>query len=194
LGWFTLGLFWIHVDFNWPSGWLEQILATVFLMITASGVYGLYVTRTYPKKLTAVGREVIFEQIPVQRRQLIRQAESLALEVGYQSDIIAEFIARRLLPFLIRERSWSYLAFPNGKARRGLLSEVESLKRYLAADQHAETLRLRHLIQAKDDLDYHHALQGRLKGWLFLHVCLTGVLIGLALVHTLVVHVFQGGL
>lgn len=193
LGFAAFGLFSIHIGFRWPMGTLEQFLATVFMLITGSGFYGLYLTRTYPKKLTAVGNEVLFEQIPIQRRQLVRRAEALALDSKFQSEILIEFIDRRLLPFLTRGRSFYYLLFPNGGTRRTLLTEVENLNRYLASDHQSGTVPLKRLIQDKDDLDFHYALQGRLKGWLFVHVCLTGVLIVLAGLHTLLVHVFQGG-
>lgn len=190
----AFALFWFHVGFRWPLGALEQILATVFLLICGSGFYGLYVTRTVPRKLTAIGGEVIFEQIPVHRRQLVQRAEALALDPKNQCDILLSFIKQRLLPFLTRGRSFSYLAFPNGKTRRALLSEVENLKRYLTPEHQACTPPLQRLIQDKDDLDFHQALQGRLKGWLFIHVCLTGVLLAFAILHTLLVHVFQGSL
>ncbi|MBL8889346.1 MAG: hypothetical protein JNL67_05170 [Planctomycetaceae bacterium] len=193
LGMAAFVMFWLHVGFRWPMGTLEQILATVFLLITGSGFYGLYLTRTYPKKLTAVGNEVLFEQIPVHRRQLVRRAEALALDSKYQSEIFIDFIDRRLLPFLTRGRSLYYMMFPNGGTRRALLTEVENLKRYLTSDHQNGTVPLKRLIQDKDDLDFHYALQGRLKGWLFVHVCLTGILLALAGLHTVLVHVFQGG-
>lgn len=193
LGFAAFALFWVHVGFRWPMGTLEQILATVFLLITGSGFYGLYITRVYPKRLTAVGHEVLYEQIPIQRRQLVRRAEALALDAKYQSEILLEFVDRRLLPFLTRGRSLSYVLFPNGGTRRALLTEVDNLNRYLASEHQTGTGSLKRLIQDKDDLDFHQALQGRLKGWLFVHVCLTGVLIALAGLHTLLVHVFQGG-
>lgn len=194
IGFAAFFLFWLHVGFRWPMGVLEQVLATIFLLICGSGFYGLYVTRTLPRKLTAIGGEVIYEQIPVHRRQLVSRAEALALDPQNQSEILLSFIEQRLLPFLTRGRSLYYLVFPNGKTRRALLSEVESLKRYLTPEHQACTSPLQRLIQDKDDLDFHQALQGRLKGWLFVHVCLTGVLLGLAALHTLLVHVFQGGL
>jgi hypothetical protein len=192
-GFLVFILFWVHVGFRWPMGTLEQALATVFMLIMGSGFYGLYMTRTYPKKLTAVGNEVLFEQIPIHRRHLVRRAEALVLDSNYQSEILIEFIDRRLLPFLTRGRSFYYLLFPNGGTRRALLTEVENLKRYLSVDHQAGMVPLKRLIQDKDDLDFHHALQGRLRGWLFVHVCLTGVLLLLAGLHTLLVHVFRGG-
>lgn len=187
------GLFWVHVGFRWPTGTLEQVLATVFQLISLSGFYGLYISRTYPRKLTAIGNEVIFEQIPIQRRSLVKKAEAMAVEVSTHSDILMTFVQGRLLPFLTQRRPLTYLLFPNGNRRRSLLAEVEALKRYLASEHQSRTASLKRLIQAKDDLDFHHALQGRLKGWLFIHVCLTAVLLVLSLVHTLLVHVFSGG-
>jgi len=192
LGLALIALFAFHIGFRWPQGGLEQMLAAVFVLISGSGLYGLYISRTYPRKLTAIGKEVIFEQIPVHRRQLLQQAQSLALS-DQHSEVLVDFIQRRLLPFLTQSRSLAYQLFPTGGARRALLAEVASLERYLRPEDRAGTTRLNGLIQDKDDLDFHQALQGRLKGWLFLHVGLTATLLVLAAIHTLLVHVFRGG-
>ncbi len=43
---------------------------------------------------------------------------------------------------------------------------------------------------AKDALDYHHAMQGVLKGWLFVHIPLTYVTLIFIVVHVVIVHTF----
>jgi hypothetical protein len=49
---------------------------------------------------------------------------------------------------------------------------------------------MRHLVERKDRLDYAHALQSVLKGWLFVHMPATYGMILLALVHLLLVYAF----
>ena len=49
------------------------------------------------------------------------------------------------------------------------------------------------LIQAKDSLDYHRAMQGLLKGWLFVHIPLTYAMLVFIFVHVVLVHAFRGG-
>jgi hypothetical protein len=74
------------------------------------------------------------------------------------------------------------------------LSEIEDLDRYLAPPHRETGRKLADLVRRKDDLDYHRALQGRLKVWLFLHIGLTYSLVILAVAHGVAVHLFHGGL
>jgi len=53
---------------------------------------------------------------------------------------------------------------------------------------------LNDLAEAKNDLDYHYALQGGLKYWLFFHIPTTYALLIFATVHAILVHAFTGGL
>jgi hypothetical protein len=49
------------------------------------------------------------------------------------------------------------------------------------------------LIDRRDDLDYHEALQRQLKSWMFAHISLTYALLLFAAMHTIMVHAFWGG-
>ena len=46
--------------------------------------------------------------------------------------------------------------------------------------------------ETKDQLDFHQAMQGLLKGWLFVHIPLTYALLLFALVHLVLVYAFSG--
>ena len=53
------------------------------------------------------------------------------------------------------------------------MDEITALDRYLS-DEHRSTSReLVRIVKQKDDLDYHRAIQGRLKVWLFMHIAMT---------------------
>ena len=71
---------------------------------------------------------------------------------------------------------------------------MDSLERYLNADDRERLAELRYLVERKDELDFAYALQGAMKFWLFIHVPLTGALLIGMLVHTVLVHAFSGGL
>ena len=58
-------------------GVLETWLAGLYLATTFSGFYGLYLTRTIPRRLTALPTEVIYERIPAIRQQTAAQAKEL---------------------------------------------------------------------------------------------------------------------
>ena len=64
----SLVLFVLHVGwFN--GGWLELILGSLFLWIGGTGIYLWYVSRRIPKRLLAVGRDVVLEEIPRLQQQ-----------------------------------------------------------------------------------------------------------------------------
>ena len=70
VGFSTIVVFGTHIAWRIPDGWFEGFLALLYLVVTGSGIYGLLITRVIPKRLTAIGEEVVFERIPALRLQL----------------------------------------------------------------------------------------------------------------------------
>jgi len=66
-----------------------------------------------------------------------------------------------------------------------LLSELDALDRYLNAEERETMTQLAEFVRAKDNLDFQRAVQGMLKGWLFVHIPLTYALLLFAAVHGL---------
>ena len=86
------------------------------------------------------------------------------------------------------------MIYPSGRLRRQLVAEIQELNRYLGESEREVGGQLRSLVQQKDDLDFHFAIQGRLKVWMFVHIGLTYSLLITALLHGLLAHVYSGGL
>ncbi len=192
-----LGSFFVflwHVGLKLPNGIFESCLAALYVIVFGSGLLGLFWTRTIPRRLTAIGEQVIFEQIPLLRRQLVRQVQELLFQSPAKSVVLCRFYVQRLAGFFEQARPVSYLVRPSGHACRALLSEIEDLDRYLSPPHRDAGRKLAEMVRRKDDLDYHLALQGRLKIWLFAHIGLTYSLVIVAIVHGVMVHAFHGGL
>jgi len=193
LGFFTTLLFLIHLNFRLPQGWFEIALTWLFVLVSASGMAGLFFSRTLPRRLATRGGEVIYEKIPAVRHALKAEAEKIALGPEAKSPVLAEFYVRRLAGFFAGpDHFWMHLA----ESRRplgALLAAIDDLRRS-AADADREKLeKLDALVRQKDGLDYHRALQLALKLWLFVHIPLTyGLLIFTAL-HIALVFGFAGG-
>src|SRR5690348_6571450 len=100
-GLFSAVLFFLHVRLRWPSGTFEQLLTFMYAGVMFSGIAGLIISRSFPKRLTARGGEVIYEQIPLIRSNLRKCAETLALESVPESgkSTIADFYVSDLAPF-----------------------------------------------------------------------------------------------
>jgi len=193
LGFFTVVLFLIHLNFRAPHGWFEMTLAWLFALVSASGVVGLIFSRTLPRRLATRGGEVIFEKIPALRHALKSEAENLALGAEAKSPIIAEYYPKRLATFFSGPGNfWLHLA----ESRRpvsALLAELEDLRRFANETERATLDKISALVRQKDGLDYHRALQLALRLWLFVHIPLTyGLLIFTAL-HIVLVFGFSGG-
>ena len=193
LGFFTTLLFLIHLNFRAPHGWFEIVLAWLFVLVSGSGMVGLFFSRVLPRRLTTRGGEVIFEKIPALRHALKIEAENLALGKDAKSLVIAEFYTKRLAPFFAGPKNfWKHLA----ESRRevsALLAELEDLRRFANDSERVTIEKLSALVRQKDGLDYHRALQLLLRLWLFVHIPLTyGLLIFTAL-HIILVFDFSGG-
>jgi hypothetical protein len=193
LGFFTVVLFLIHLNFRLPHCWFEITLAWLFTLVSASGVVGLIFSRTLPRRLATRGGEVIFEKIPALRHALKTEAENLALGADAKSIVVAEFYTKRLAAFFSGPKNlWLHLA----ESRRpvsALLAELEDLRRFANETERGKIEKLTALVRQKDGLDYHRALQLALKLWLFIHIPLTyGLLIFTAL-HIVLVFGFSGG-
>ena len=194
VGWSTFVVFGFHVGWAVPNGIFESALAFLYLFVALSGVYGLYITRVLPKRLAGLNEEVIYERIPGFRIKLARQVRELVLKACESTDILAKLYANELAAFFERPRGLAYMVSPNGRRRRTLISEINNLDRYLAPDQRKVSHKLKALVQKKDDLDYHAAVQGRLKLWLFLHVGMTYSLVLVGLLHGVMAMAFGGGM
>jgi hypothetical protein len=191
----TVVVFVLHAGAAWPRGILDSVLAAVYLLTVASGIVGLYLTRTIPVQLARVGEEVLYERIPAFRRQVRQQAGEAVLEAVTASGAttLAEFYTARLYDFFGHPRGWRYLLRPTSSRRRALMREMHDVRRYLSDDELTGCERLFALVRRKDDLDFHEARQKALKLWLFAHIGLTYALVLLALVHGLLAHAFHGG-
>jgi hypothetical protein len=191
----SAGVFALHAGLAWPTGLLESTLALVYAATMASGLAGLYLTRTIPAQLARVGEEVIYERIPALTRHVRREADELVLAAVSESGAttLADFYTARLHGYLHRPRGAAYFLRPTTALRRALMQEMQDLRRYLSAGEQAACERLFKFVRRKDDLDFHSARQRLLKTWLFVHIGLTYVLVTLAVLHGLLAIAFRGG-
>lgn len=191
----TAGLYLLHAPFRLPNGWLETLLAALYVATFASGVVGLYWTRTLPRRLSRLGEEVIYERIAALRGQLRERAQAAVLTAVRTAGAttLGEFYNAHLQDFFSRHRGWRYRLRPNSRLRKSLLAELTEAMRYLSDDERKTAEELFALVRRRDDLDYHEALQWRLKAWLFVHIALTYPLLFVAGLHGWLAHLFYGG-
>lgn len=188
-------VFLLHVPWRLPNGYFEGTLAGLFLATTLSGLIGLYWSRTAPPRLARAGEEFIYEQIPMHRRSLRDQAQAVVLgavrETGEST--LGQFYEQRLADFFAYPRRWRYRLRPTSRRRKALLAELTEATRYLSDAERKTAEQLFALIRKRDDLDFHEAIQWRLKSWMFVHICLTYPLLAAASFHGWLAYLFTGG-
>jgi len=195
LGYFSVSLFLVHTDFHIPTGALDWALWVMFVVVSVSGIIGLYLSTSIPPKLERGSERVLLERIPGFRAQLAREAEDLAMRsvVNEASLSISNLYSATLHHFMARERNW--LAHLCGSPRKltRIRQDIDNLQRYLDP-RGVDILReIEDRVVAKDNLDFHFAHLMALRLWLFVHIPATYSLIILACVHVAIVYAFSTG-
>ena len=194
LGLATVGVFLIHTRLRLPESPLNWLLWCLFVLVTVSGLLGWLFSKTVPPRLNAQGERVLFDRIPVLRRQLADEAEGLALESVQDgsTESIARLYAETLGSFFAGPRNrLAHLRGSNTPVAR-IRNEIATVERYLDDAGKARLAKLRELVENKNELDFHYANEGLLRLWLFLHVPPTYAMLAVATVHVALAYAFTG--
>ncbi len=196
LGLLTVVIFLMHVGLRVPNGNLETIITVLYAVVAGTGFLGIFLTRTFPRRLTVRGEEVLFERMPIYRRNLNERAEKLVLDAVAETNTttLADYYKLRLAGFFSGFRNYWHHLFESKRPRHVFATEFGDLDRYLNDRERQIVSELAELVYIKDDLDYQHALQMTLKGWLYVHIAATYSLLLFVVTHIVVVHAFVGGL
>jgi hypothetical protein len=195
LGLFTVVVFLLHIQWRWPTGRFEILLALLFGIVAVSGVAGWWLSRALPQRLTTLGGEVPYERIPVIRRALREEAERLVLGAvpTAKATTLADFYSARLAGFFAGPGNFTRHLVNSRHPLNTLLRKISEVKRFANEEEQKSADALARLVQQKDALDFHHAIQLTLKGWLFVHIPLTYALLVMISAHLLLVYGFSGG-
>lgn len=188
-GLFALFIYTLHVPRIIANGAFEGTLSFLFLMVSGSGLYGLYASRTAPRRMTAVPGDYRFDRIPWHRQRLADAAADVLrhLDASIASPVLATFYRDQLQPYFTGSVPFAFLAVPNGIRRRRLLASLTELNRYLSNDCRHAAGQLAALVRTRDELDFHYAMQLRLRLWVAIHSILTMILLVWSVVHVLLV-------
>ena len=184
-GIFATGVFIMHVPALVGGGKFEFALSLFFWVVAVSGFYGIYASRTLPKRLTAIEGQHRFDRVQWHRNQISEAAEKLLSENAETpaGKVLGKFYYETLLPFFTQRPSLVYVLVPTGSRRRRLLGNLKDLNRYLEHDSRSTAGRFAALVRKRDDLDYQYALQLRLRLWVVVHAVFSVVLTAAAIVH-----------
>lgn len=195
IGYFVVAAFLLHTGFSLPGAPLEWALWALFVIVALSGVIGAYLTRTTPAKLEQHSERVLFERIPTFRVGLAQEVEALAIDSVDQAGslTISNLYVNTLHEFFRRPRNLLLHLQSSRRPLARIHGEIDNLKQYLDDAGKKRLTKIKDLVQAKDNLDYHYAHQGLLKAWLFVHVPATYGLIVLMIAHVAIVYAYSSG-
>jgi hypothetical protein len=196
IGWFSVFIFLLHINFRIPAGPMEFTLAVIFCLVTASGAVGLFISRWLPPRMAQAGEPLIYERMPVHRRQISEGVENLIrhAEAETGSSTLGDFYFRRLRRLFDDRPGIAYVLADLETRRRRLTMEMNALNRYLSPREQEIASELHVWIGRKQNLDFQYAAQRLLKLWLFAHIGLTYMLILLGAVHGIVAGLYAGRL
>jgi hypothetical protein len=191
-GFLALLLFWLHADVLWPKGLYVQILTVLFYGTTFSGILGLVLEKIYPKLLTRVDLECIYERIPRDLGELRSEAEKVVLECTEKtgSDTLAQHYFETLGWFFQRPRFVINNIFGGQNAQTWITRKCSVLERFLNDAERNYLDQIYVLAETKMKIDFHYALQTMLKKWLLVHVPFAAAVMAMMIWHLIVIQVF----
>ncbi|HEY2574146.1 MAG TPA: hypothetical protein VGH65_08755 [Verrucomicrobiaceae bacterium] len=195
-GWFSVLLFLVHLDFKLPTGSLELILAALFVVVAASGMVGLLLSRMLPPAITRSGEPLVYERIPRFERELRADVESIVerAESETKSTAIGEFYLSVLAPYFHTSAGILMPMRTPDRSMQRVLQRLDHFSRYLDEKEIRFAEKLRACIERKRNLDFQKSAQRVLKLWLFVHIPFTYSLLIVAAVHAWLAVSFAGAL
>lgn len=195
VGFLAIGIFAVHTKYEFPGSLLHWMLWGLFVLVSVSGLAGAIMSKTVPPRLEAQGERILFDRIPLFRAQLAEQAEAIARESVQDGNTrsISRLYSDTLSDFFAGPRNIvAHLAASKVPQSR-LLGQIAAIERYLDAAGKERLQRIRDLVEAKSNLDFHYANGGLLRMWLFVHVPATYALLAAILVHVVLEYAFAAG-
>ncbi len=191
-GFLAVGIFWLHAGIHWPVGIYEKFLAILLYMTFVTGVLGLAIQRSFPRRLTQSGHEYIFERIPMEIVEIQKQAKELLLTCTRETrrDTLATQFMDRLDWYFQQPRFFLNHVLGGKKSETWIRQQYSDIELVLNPQERTYLQKLFTLANTKRGIDLHFALQTVLKGWLLFHLPIATALMTLGLWHLLVVYVY----
>jgi hypothetical protein len=193
-GWFCAFVFLLHIQFRFPNGAMELTLAAIFCVVIVSGIFGLYITRSFPPRMTLSGEVLLYERIPAHRSYIQQNVDNLIrkAESETQSSTLGDFYIEHLQGFFTSVPSAFRALRSADSGLPALLAELNAVSRYLNDQEMAIAHEIHDWIETKQNLDFQYASLRLLKLWLFVHIPFSYSLILLGVVHGIVAGLYAG--
>ncbi len=192
VGWLAVFVFALHTQFRYPGGTFNQALWWFFVVLSVSGIVGIFMERSIAPRVRERGEYIMFDRLNGFRLQLADEAAELAArsvgEIG--APLLVDMYRDRIAPYMAGPRNfWSHL-IDSHKPLDRLVRELRALERYLNPEGRETLHAIEERVIAKDNLDHQYALVALLRAWLFLHIPLAYGIFLLIALHIVLVYAF----
>jgi hypothetical protein len=202
-GYLLIAAFISHSDFSLPDTGFEWALWAGFVLVTLSGIFGTYLAWSLQAK-RGIDERVGYDRIPTRRAELARDvhaavaktdpaAAAFALPALPYDAWIMDLYTTHLRDFFQGQRNFTAHLISSQRPLKRLTDEIDNLSSYVDQQSREKLAAIKNLVVEKDRLDFARVYLGLTKGWLFVHVPVTYVLMVLMVLHVLVVYAFSSG-
>lgn len=195
VGFLTIAVFIVHSRHELPGSLLHWLLWGLLVLVSLSGLAGATISKIVPPRLEAQGERILFDRIPLFRAQLAEQAEAIARDSVQDGNTrsIARLYAGALSDYFAGPRNTlAHLAASKVPQAR-LLGQLSAIERYLDEAGKARLQKMRELVEAKSNLDFHYTNGGLMRVWLFVHIPATYALLAAIAIHVVLEYAFTAG-
>ena len=203
MGYLLVAVFISHSDFSLPDTGFEWALWTGFVLVTLSGIVGMYLGWSLQAR-HGLDERFSYDRIPIRRDELAEEVYALVADADQAPTLFAlptaphdawimDLYTTRLRDFLIGPRNFTAHLVGSQRPLKRLTDEIDSLSRFVDVQGQEKLAAIRDLVIEKNRLDFARVYLGLSKAWLFVHVPVTYSLIVLTVLHILVVYAFSSG-
>lgn len=203
LGYLLIAAFLAHTDFSLPDTGFEWALWAGFVMVSLSGIFGVYLAWSLRTK-HALDEGLSYDRIPARRAELAREvhaavtsptpdANRIALPTPPYDAWIGDLYTTRLQDFFQGPRNSAAHLIGSQRPLKQLTDEIDNLSRYVDQPSQEKLAVIKDLVAEKNKLDFARVLLGLSRGWQFIHVPVTYGLVVLTVLHVLVAYAFSSG-
>ena len=173
------------------------------MLVTLSGIFGTYLAWSLQGK-RGIDERVGYDRIPTRSAELARDvhaavaktdpaAAAFALPALPYDAWIMDLYTTHLRDFFQGQRNFTAHLIGSQRPLKRLTDEIDNLSSYVDQQSREKLAAIKNLVVEKDRLDFARVYLGLTKGWLFVHVPVTYVLMVLMVLHVLVVYAFSSG-
>lgn len=201
LGYLLIAAFISHADFTLPDTGFEWALWAGFVLVTLVGIFGAYLAWSLQTK-RVIDERITYDRIPTRRAELAREvhaavaktdpaAAAIGLPEPPYDAWIMDLYTTHLRDFFKGQRNFTAHLMGSQRPLKRLTDEIDNLSRFVDQRSQEKLTAVKNLVIEKDQLDFARVYLGLSKGWLFVHVPGTYVLIVLIVLHVFVVYAFS---